>query len=155
MAPREEPHNNHKTPGRKTKQSNPPSLLHQRHINLLSSENPLNFNRARVYFLQKEVDMTIKCHNHRPVHGTQKTSEHWKPSKTNVQARIQYISKLVNSLYQSETIAELERTHNSDYKFKPGLEVIELEYGLRLKIKRNDWLLADTCPKAANHCALF
>ena len=26
---------------------------------------------------------------------------------------------------------------------------------LRLKIKRNDWLLADTCPHAANHCALF
>ena len=24
-----------------------------------------------------------------------------------------------------------------------------------IKIKRNDWLLADTCPKAANHCALF
>ena len=26
----------------------------------------------------------------------------------------------------------------------PGLEVIKLEYSLRLKIKRNDWLLADT-----------
>ena len=32
---------------------------------------------------------------------------------------------------------------------------------LRLKIKRNDWLLADvwlladTCQQAANHCALF
>ena len=37
----------------------------------------------------------------------------------------------------------------------PGLDVIKLEYSLRLKIKRNDWLLADTCPQAANHCALF
>ena len=36
-----------------------------------------------------------------------------------------------------------------------GLEVIKLEYSLRLKIKSNDWLLADTCPQAANHCALF
>ena len=27
----------------------------------------------------------------------------------------------------------------------PGLEVIKLDYSLRLKIKRNDWLLADTC----------
>ena len=36
-----------------------------------------------------------------------------------------------------------------------GLEVIKLEYILRLKIKRNDWLLADTCPQATNHCALF
>ena len=37
----------------------------------------------------------------------------------------------------------------------PGLEVIKLEYSLKLKIKRNDWLLADTSPQAANHCALF
>ena len=25
---------------------------------------------------------------------------------------------------------------------------------LKLKIRRNNWLLADTCPQAANHCAL-
>ena len=37
----------------------------------------------------------------------------------------------------------------------PGPGVIKLEFILRLKIKRNDWLLADTCPQAANHCALF
>ena len=36
-----------------------------------------------------------------------------------------------------------------------GLEVINHEFILRLKIKRNDWLLADTCPQAANHCSLF
>ena len=36
----------------------------------------------------------------------------------------------------------------------PGPEVIKLEYSLRLKIKGNDWLLADKCPQAANHCAL-
>ena len=38
---------------------------------------------------------------------------------------------------------------------QPGLEVIKFEDRLRLKIKHNDWLLADTCPQAANHCALF
>ena len=37
----------------------------------------------------------------------------------------------------------------------PGLEVIKLEFIHRLKIKRNDWLHADTCPHATNHCALF
>ena len=37
----------------------------------------------------------------------------------------------------------------------PGLEVIKLEFILRLKIKRNNWLLADTCLQAANHCAFF
>ena len=37
----------------------------------------------------------------------------------------------------------------------PGLEVIEIQFILRLKIKHNDWLVADTCPPAANHCAFF
>ena len=37
----------------------------------------------------------------------------------------------------------------------PGLKVIKREFILRLKIKHNDWLLADTCPQSANHCALF
>ena len=36
-----------------------------------------------------------------------------------------------------------------------GLEVIKLEFILRLKIKLNDWLIADTCPQAANHYVLF
>ena len=30
-------------------------------------------------------------------------------------------------------------------EWTPGLEVIKLEYSLGLKIKRNDWLPADTC----------
>ena len=38
---------------------------------------------------------------------------------------------------------------------RAGLKVIKLEYILRLKIKRNDWVIADTCPQAANHYALF
>ena len=29
----------------------------------------------------------------------------------------------------------------------PGLEVVQLEYSLRLKIQCNDWLLADMCRK--------
>ena len=37
----------------------------------------------------------------------------------------------------------------------PGLEVIKLEHIFRLKIKCNDWLLAATCPQAANHCTLL
>ena len=36
-----------------------------------------------------------------------------------------------------------------------GLEVITFEFILKLKIKRNGWLLADTCPQATNHCALL
>ena len=40
-------------------------------------------------------------------------------------------------------------------RWGPGLEVINLEFILRLKIKGNDWLLADTCLQASNHCALF
>ena len=41
------------------------------------------------------------------------------------------------------------------YLKTPGLEVKKLEYSLKLKIKRSDWLLVDTCPQAANHSALF
>ena len=39
--------------------------------------------------------------------------------------------------------------------FTSGLEIINFDYSLKLKIQRNYWLLADTCPQAANHCALF
>ena len=35
----------------------------------------------------------------------------------------------------------------------PDLEVIKVKYSLRLKIRRNDWPLEDSCPQAANHCA--
>ena len=31
----------------------------------------------------------------------------------------------------------------------------KLEFILRLKIKGNDWLIKDTCPKAAKHCAFI
>ena len=47
------------------------------------------------------------------------------------------------------------RTGSMHFPIHSGLEVIKLENSLRLKIKRNDWLLADMCPQAANHCALF
>ena len=38
---------------------------------------------------------------------------------------------------------------------RQGLEVIKLEFIPKLKVKRNDWLFADKCLQAANHCALF
>ena len=38
--------------------------------------------------------------------------------------------------------------------WRSGPKVIKLEYSLKLKIKHIDWLLAYTCPQAANHCAL-
>ena len=40
-------------------------------------------------------------------------------------------------------------------KASSGPEVIILEFILKLQIKCNDWLLADMCPQAANHCALY
>ena len=44
---------------------------------------------------------------------------------------------------------------SSNYGTRTGFDVIELKYSLKLKIKRNDWLLVDTCPQAVNHCASF
>ena len=45
------------------------------------------------------------------------------------------VCRLVNEVYNS-CLSVFECS---------GLEVIKLEFILRLKIKRNDWLLADTC----------
>ena len=49
----------------------------------------------------------------------------------------------------------IKNKHDYCQQYKSDLEVIKLEFILRLKIKRSDWLLADTCPQTANHCALF
>ena len=43
----------------------------------------------------------------------------------------------------------------SKHEVSPGLEVIKIEFILKLKIKCNGWLLVDTCPQAANHCTLI
>ena len=44
---------------------------------------------------------------------------------------------------------------NSHYhEIRPGPKVLKLEYSLKLKIMSNDWLFADMCPQATNHCAL-
>ena len=60
----------------------------------------------------------------------------------------------INKHSLAEAIAS--HIHRSElWRVMSGLEVIKLEFILRLKIKHNDWLLADTCPQAANHCALF
>ena len=38
---------------------------------------------------------------------------------------------------------------------QPDPDVMKLEYILKLKIKCNDWLLADKCVQAVNHCVIF
>ena len=40
-------------------------------------------------------------------------------------------------------------------KIRTGPEVLNFEFIRKLKIKSNDWLLADTRPQTANHWALF
>ena len=62
------------------------------------------------------------------------------------------LSYLEKSIHSRLTFIMLNST---DHATPICLEVIKLEYSLRLKIKRNDWLLADTCPQSANHCPLF
>ena len=49
----------------------------------------------------------------------------------------------------------MQSTYGRAYSTRPGTEAITLEYILKLKIKPIDWMLADTCPQAANHWALF
>ena len=55
----------------------------------------------------------------------------------------------------SDLVIGLDMVIESNLVIRLGLKVIKLRYILRLKIKCNDWLLADTCPQGANHCALF
>ena len=55
-----------------------------------------------------------------------------------------------------EPVASRSRVkHSNTEPLHSLLVVIKLEFNLKLKIKRKDWLLADTCQQAANHCALF
>ena len=37
----------------------------------------------------------------------------------------------------------------------PGLEDIKLEFNLKLKIKHNDWLVADTCFEFKNELKFY
>ena len=49
-----------------------------------------------------------------------------------------------------------DSSENNKLSFiQSGLGATKLEYSLKLKIERNDWLPVDTCPQIANHCALF
>ena len=48
------------------------------------------------------------------------------------------------SLEESHKIATMERNYLSNSNLLCP-EVIKLEYILKLKLKRNDWLLEDTC----------
>ena len=61
---------------------------------------------------------------------------------------------LFNSLLASNNFCCLLITFA--YSLDPDqASVLKLIYSLKLKIKCNDWLLADTCQQAANLCALF
>ena len=66
-------------------------------------------------------------------------------------------SDLTNLLqnWNNTVTVEVENNFHSTLSKFQGLEVVKFEYSLRLKVKCNDWLLADMCPQAANHCALF
>ena len=52
-------------------------------------------------------------------------------------------------------LSKMHYAYYTGHSESSDLEVIKFEYSLKLKIKRNDWLLADTCLQADNHCALF
>ena len=62
----------------------------------------------------------------------------------NHMSRLNYFSSTC-SVYSLTIIASLGSSAGSFVSFMSE----------KLKIKRNDWLLVDTCPQAANHCALF
>ena len=73
-----------------------------------------------------------------------------------------YVQNFPHLVLWLATITSSEATYQtapevvflSEVRFSPDLEVIKLEYSLKIKIKRNDWLLAHACPQAASHRAL-
>ena len=79
------------------------------------------------------------------------------------QTRPDITGKLLTGMYRIKSNKTMPRSAIDNeshckltgHEFNPGLEVIKPEFILRLKIKCNDWLLADMCPQVANHCALF
>ena len=62
--------------------------------------------------------------------------------------------RLLNQLIQNKNFYAYHQSAKQ-FALRSFLQVIKLEFIHRLKIKRNDWLLVDTCLQAANHCALF
>ena len=62
---------------------------------------------------------------------------------------------VMDLLGPSSSELTLSASYISSSNLSLGLEVIKLGYSIGLKIKRNDWLLADMCPQGANHYALF
>ena len=84
---------------------------------------------------------------------------HFSRSKAKLEKRV-YVNEL--DVVSQLLYVLIENTPNHNVYLQPDLcrsragpQVIKLEYSLKLKIKRNDWLLVDRCPQAANHCALF
>ena len=54
-----------------------------------------------------------------------------------------------------EVVATKSKSYSRDIANDSRPRGYKTLVNLKLKIKRNDWLLADTCPQAANHCPLF
>ena len=74
----------------------------------------------------------------------------WAKHHANKKSRAAHL----NHLWEGYDYSKMH-SNQLEQMVSPGLEVIKREFILRLKIKHNDWLLADTCPQSANHCALF
>ena len=83
-------------------------------------------------------------------------------NSSEVQERI-YAMKVVVDVLMEESVYDLEISQSCYSEVKTMLEgllggkdwAVRSKFILKLKIKRNDWLLADTCPQAASHYALF
>ena len=87
--------------------------------------------------------------------ATRQLEHNWSKSTSSL-----FISKMIAKLHRKQrtTKQNQDPTQNFHKQWgqqqtlrRPGLKVIKLQYSLKLKIQCNDWLLADTCPQAANH----
>ena len=77
---------------------------------------------------------------------------------SDIHASTSKFNTVVSFLCYQNIVANFKDRHHHIIKLehiRSGLEVIKFEFILKLKIKQNDWLPADTSPHAVNQCALF
>ena len=65
--------------------------------------------------------------------------------RANFGRHFEQVSWVCSHYFLYASFSKVTRNINGPVTRKPGLEVIKLEFILRLKIKRIDWLHVDTC----------
>ena len=121
----------------------------------------LSFTNSSKSFVCRRLNVVCSCcqkvkTNGSPIEKTRPRGyKTWVRSQTQNKAQWLAACGHVSASSQSLRFILSLRMSSSFITSRTGLEVIKLEYSLRLERKGNDRLLADTCQQADIHFALF